>query len=102
MPDSAPTLRRFQFRLRTLMLFVTLACVIASWIGWVLVKKRYDDQNGPVVPPPGWVPQQQWTGPPLDPEDHRRWMKEIQDSENEKARVDEEKAKATERPATQP
>lgn len=35
--------RRFQFRLRTLMLFVTLACVIASWIGWRLYIAKLDD-----------------------------------------------------------
>ena len=30
-----PSLRlRFQFRLRTLMMLVTLACVIAGWIEW--------------------------------------------------------------------
>jgi hypothetical protein len=37
------TLPRFQCRLRTLMLFVTLACVIASWVGWRLYIERLDD-----------------------------------------------------------
>jgi hypothetical protein len=93
--------RRFQFRLRTLMLFVTLGCVIFGWIGWVLVKKHYDDQNGPVFPPPGWVPREQWTGPPLDPEVNRRLAKEIQKYRNEHA-AREAASEAAERSATKP
>jgi hypothetical protein len=38
--------RRFQFSLRLALLLMTLACVVASWIGWVLVKYRYDIQDG--------------------------------------------------------
>ena len=42
--------RRFQFSLRLVLLVMTLACVIASWIGWVLVKNRYDGYDG-LFPP---------------------------------------------------
>jgi hypothetical protein len=50
-----PLRRRFQFRLRTLMLFLTLGCVIASWIGWRLYIARLDDEVrvfGAEWPPP--------------------------------------------------
>ncbi len=50
MADQPSPRRRFQFRLRTLMLFVTLACVIASWIGWRLYLERLDDAMRVEVP----------------------------------------------------
>ena len=88
MPDQPSPRRRFQFRLRTLMIGVTLVCVIAGWIGWVLVKNRYDDQYGPPFPPPGWVPQPRWTGPPIDdPDAHRKWMEEWRKTISEKLRA---------------
>jgi hypothetical protein len=34
MSDQLPTRRRFQFSLFLALLLLTLACVIASWIGW--------------------------------------------------------------------
>ena len=43
---------RFQFRLRTLMLLVTLACVLAAWIGWMNYKARIDESNAQPKPMP--------------------------------------------------
>jgi hypothetical protein len=55
-PKADPPKRKrrwSQFSLRTLMLFVTLACVIAGWIGWRLYIERLDDEiRGPALVDP--------------------------------------------------
>jgi hypothetical protein len=43
MADSAPSRRRFQFRLRTLMIVVTLFCVFGAWFGnqaWIVMRRK--------------------------------------------------------------
>jgi hypothetical protein len=42
MADQPSPRRRFQFRLRTLMLLITLACVIAGWVEWRQYKAYLD------------------------------------------------------------
>jgi hypothetical protein len=66
------TRRHFPFHLRTLFLFVTLACVIAGWIGWRLYIERVDDE---VLPSSFRLPPRPVR--PYDPHAHERFMREI-------------------------
>ena len=45
MADQPPPRRRFQFSLRLALLLMSLACVVASWIGWRLYTARLDSKS---------------------------------------------------------
>jgi hypothetical protein len=47
MADQPSARRRFQFSLRMAILLMTLACVLAAWIGWIEHKARLDAASAP-------------------------------------------------------
>jgi hypothetical protein len=52
MADQTFPRRRFQFSLRLALLLMTLACVVASLIGWRLYEARLDYDSWSIGPDP--------------------------------------------------
>jgi hypothetical protein len=50
--DLARPCRRFQFSLRLALLLMTLACVIASYVGWRIYKAKTDYDSWSMGPDP--------------------------------------------------
>ena len=51
MAAPASPRRRFQFRLRTLMIGVTLFCVVGAWFGnqaWIVIRRKAIIRNEPI------------------------------------------------------
>jgi hypothetical protein len=61
---AAPVSRRFQFRLRLLLLVMVLLSVIASWIGWRHYTSQIDPKLNDIYKP-------------YDPYDHERFMRDL-------------------------
>jgi len=65
-PHGKPR-RRLQYNLRTAILLMTLACVTASWLGWVRYKARLDAQEM----------HPDWWHTPRDPYERERIFREM-------------------------